>query len=285
MCKPSSKWPVATFMSMMLMAYPALIQIPKGWASEDNAEARRLAAEAFEQIQENPYDAEGVEAATEKLARAAAINPDEPQIYASSTVLTLILGYVRGDLYNVKSFAPGTVDRAMEMAKKAIELDPNYAPAQAQLARMLIMTRQLDAAQQHVQRVQELDPNEFYGWYYAGVIEELRGNFPQALKWFDDALPRAVHNWQHNSLLSRRLSVANYSRNPQEMERCYNLIIERNPSSPHAHGNYAQFLLEMGRYEQAVTQFEKAVELGPYPMAVEGLKEARQLRETQQSKN
>jgi tetratricopeptide (TPR) repeat protein len=52
-------------------------------------------------------------------------------------------------------------------------------------------------------------------------------------------------------------------------------MIAENPSSPHAHGNYAAFLVGQDRNAEAAEYYEKAVELGPYPLAEYGLAKAK----------
>ena len=53
------------------------------------------------------------------------------------------------------------------------------------------------------------------------------------------------------------------------------------PGSPHAHGNYGLFLMNQGRFDEAVAQYEKAIASTPYPLAIEQLEKAKSLRDEQ----
>jgi Tfp pilus assembly protein PilF len=59
--------------------------------------------------------------------------------------------------------------------------------------------------------------------------------------------------------------------------------ILRGSQAPVPHGNYGWFLLERRRYDEAVGEFERAIKLGPYPNALQGLEEAKKARAAAQS--
>jgi Tfp pilus assembly protein PilF len=55
--------------------------------------------------------------------------------------------------------------------------------------------------------------------------------------------------------------------------------IELSPRMPQIYGIYGFFLMQRGRYAEAVAQYEKAVALGPYPLVVEQVEQAKRLRD------
>ena len=59
----------------------------------------------------------------------------------------------------------GQLDRAIEEAKKAIELDPNYADARAYLAQLFILTGQAEKAIEPIKEAMRINPN-FPFWYH-----------------------------------------------------------------------------------------------------------------------
>jgi adenylate cyclase len=60
---------------------------------------------------------------------------------------------------NEEYLSPSTLDRAITLARKAIELDPNLPEAYAELAYNVIRRRDFDAAAAAVERVMALNPN------------------------------------------------------------------------------------------------------------------------------
>jgi Tfp pilus assembly protein PilF len=108
--------------------------------------------------------------------------------------------------------------------KRAISLNPNYATAHQWFAGFLRSKRQFDDALREIKRAQELDPlSSIIGINVAS--DYLLKNDP-------------------NSVIEQN-----------------NRIIELDPSFPRAHETLGFAYLKQRRYEQATTEFQKAVEL------------------------
>jgi Tfp pilus assembly protein PilF len=70
-----------------------------------------------------------------------------------------------------------------------------------------------------------------------------------------------------------------------EVERIFRENIALTPDSPWAHGNYAGFLGGQGRLDEAIAEYEKAIAIAPYPIAVRGLEDAKKRRGAAQKKS
>ncbi|MCL4522689.1 MAG: winged helix-turn-helix domain-containing protein [Acidobacteria bacterium] len=137
--------------------------------------------------------------------------------------------------YHLRKGTEESREKAAHLFAKVIELDPNYAPAYAQLA--LLHTHG--------------------GAYLAGPGVTARN---LALKWAEKALEL------DDSLAEAHTALANVSKadwNFKEVEARYKRAIELNPSFPTAHTWYSQFLTNLRRYDEALEHSRRAMELAP----------------------
>ena len=98
-----------------------------------------LAVEAYHQLEGNVFNREEIQNAVQKINRAEELNQQDSWVYLSASMFSLIHGYRIGDWYELETFKPGSIDEAMEFAKKALSLDPNNSQAYAHLARIHII--------------------------------------------------------------------------------------------------------------------------------------------------
>ncbi|HEV2617605.1 MAG TPA: protein kinase [Candidatus Acidoferrales bacterium] len=161
------------------------------------------------------------------------LTPDEQARLANARPVNPLAheAYLEGNALNKGTPAQQRI--AKESFEKAIEIDPNYAPAYAGLADYYWSNSQLDSsvampkAKQYAQQALKLDPNlahahtalgaiRFYAdWDWAGAEQELK-----------DAL-------------------------------------ELSPSDAEAHRTYSYFLAAMGRPDQAIAEIQRAQEIDP----------------------
>ena len=85
----------------------------------------------------------------------------------------------------------------------------------------------------------------------------------------------ARNEWDQAALLSQLEQMAEAHGDDAQQEKILKALIQLHPDSPWTHGNYAAFLYNRERYNDAVVEFEKAVALGSYPIAEEYLEKAR----------
>jgi len=238
------------------------------------AGARQLAEEAYHQIEANVFSSEKLRLATKKLEVAHKIDPEEPFIYLSNSLLILVQGYTSGNWYKADRFVSGTLERALKLAKHALAINPDLAQTHTHLARIYIVLKEFDNARTHLETAKQLDSDSFYYWYFEGVFAEMQQDRQRAYQFFDESEKRIKHKHQTRLIANHRLNLAEIAGDIKTEETLLLDIIKAKPSSPHVYGNYGVFLNNNDRFEEAIVQYKKAIELGTYPLAVKGLGKA-----------
>jgi tetratricopeptide (TPR) repeat protein len=243
--------------------------------------ARELAEEAYHQMEANVFTPNELSAAIRKLKAAQNSDPNEPFVYLTTSLAILVQGYKIGEWYDMEAFVEGTIDKAMTAANRALTLDPKLAHSYAHLARLQIVKKDFQKAQELLNTVQALDPESFYGWYFQGVLYEKLATPEKAREFLDKAESHVQYEYQRVLVNLHRQNVAALQKDFSEEEQLLKENIANDPENPHLYGNYAHFLMQHGRYVEAVEYWQKAIRLGPYPDAVKRLREAEQLRDQQ----
>lgn len=238
------------------------------------------AQEAYYQIEGNVFDPSQLRQAAIKLERARKAYPNDPWVYMTESLATLVSGYKIGDWYKLNTFTEGSVDRALDLAKMAVELGPNESQAYAHLARIYIIKRKYKTAWSLLNEAHERSPESFYPWYFRGIISEQMRDATRATWYFDEADKCAKYDYQREIVNIHRQAVAKFTGNLGGQERLLKENIDRNPSNPYGYGNYASFLMKQKRYDEAIDNWERAIRIAPYPHAVEQLEEAKRLKQS-----
>ncbi len=144
--------------------------------------------------------------------------------------------YMRGRVYQ-QSFNPADLDRAMQYFQAALEIQPDYAPAQAGIALTLASKVVLGIV-----------PADEYG-----------------PKWLE-AAERAVEFDRDHGEAHQALAQAHtwYDWDWPAAERAYKRAIELDPDEPQARIFYSHFLASLHRAQESDEQIARAVEIDPY---------------------
>lgn len=278
-------WATVFFVLQVFLVLGYLVELTSAADPSDAESARKLASSAYYQIDGNRFDrAQLVEAFT-KLDQAAKINPNEPYLYLSGSLASLVLGFRMGDWYELSSFENGTVERALPLAEQAVQLAPALSQAHAQLARIYIMRKDFAKAETSIAKAKELEPQSFYPWYFEGIYYEKLRNVDAARTALDAAELRATQQHQRESVNRHRARVAEVSRDPALQEQFLVKNIASNPNDGRLYSEYAGFLMCKGRYEEAVIQWEKTMRLMPlWPYAEAQLAKARRMAAIERDK-
>lgn len=264
------KWKVV-FVSLVLLAAAVgayLVLVPK-------PDARALAERAFYAMLEDPFNTQNVQQAFRDIARAKAVNADEPWVAIAMSRAMLGMGYRNGDRYRKRSYTPEAVDKALEYAERGATLAPADSEAQSQLARVQIIQGDLKAAWFTLNRAHEADAGNFSPWYLRGVIFVQMKDTAKASLALDEAERLATRPYQVRVVLQERMGVAKLNRDLDAEEQLHLAIIALNTKNPHSHGNYGAFLLTHKRYDEAIGQYETALSIARYPLAEKQLEKAR----------
>lgn len=207
--------------------------------------------------------------------------------------------YLRGRYFWNKRTADG-IRKAVEQFQQAIERDPNYALGYVGLADCYVLleindvptSEGLAKARAAADRALQIDDSlsEAHAssalvydqlWRWSEAEEEykraisLNPNYATAHQWFagylrtkghfDDALTEIKHAQELDplsSIIGINVGINNLLKNdPNSVIEQNNRIIELDPSFPRAHEDLGFAYLKQRRYEQATTEFQKAVEL------------------------
>ncbi len=120
----------------------------------------------------------------------------------------------------------GKYEEAIECFDKAIELNPNFAPAWNNKGVALAKLGKYEEAIKCYDKALEIDPNYYYAWNNKGVALAKLGRYEEAIK-------------------------------------CYEKAIQINPNYVDAWYNLGLALSKLGRYEEAIKCFDKVLKLKP----------------------
>jgi Tfp pilus assembly protein PilF len=146
------------------------------------------------------------------------------------------------------------------------------------MAKVYIIARRFPEAKHELAVAHKLDSEAFKPWLYQAIWFWKQGNARMCETSLTGAEERARTDWDRRQALYQRSLMADSRGDARENERVLKELIALDPKRPWPHGNYGWFLLERHRYDEAVAEFEKANKLGPYPIAVRGLEEAKKAR-------
>ncbi len=160
-----------------------------------------------------------------------------------------------------------SLEEAIGLFNKALELDPSFALAHAGLGKAYLnlyqlFRRQADAelAEGHCRRAIELDSLMPHAWMTLGALHTQLGRNDQALDELGKALDRDPRNGQ---IYSRIGYVYQRQKRLAEAEETYRKAISLAPDSWSSHSYYGAFLTSVGRYADAEAAFRRALELAP----------------------
>jgi tetratricopeptide (TPR) repeat protein len=154
----------------------------------------------------------------------------------------------------------GRTDEAAAHYRRAIELQPDYAPAYNNLGVMQRATGKVDEAIKTYERALSLKGN-YPDAHYNLANALLEKNRPQeAAEHFSIALRSIPDSAGAANNLGIALSAQN---RPQDAVAAFRAAVAAEPNSPVAHRNLADALASAGQVSEAVAEFRKAIALAP----------------------
>jgi len=160
--------------------------------------------------------------------------------------------------------------KALQYANKAIESDPNYAPAYALRASIELesggmtwtdLSEATKKTRHDTEKAIALDPNLADGYRVLSMIQAwVELNCPEAeasLKRASDLAPRDPDNLGRSAWLAMCLG------HPQEAAELWKQELSLDPLRPDEYLYLAQSLRDLGRYEEAHAALAKALDINP----------------------
>jgi tetratricopeptide (TPR) repeat protein len=148
--------------------------------------------------------------------------------------------------------------RALEAARKAVELDDTLAEAHTSLARALASNLQLSAATSEFNRAIELNPNYATAHQWFGECLQSQGHFEEGLAELKRAQELDPLSLVINSLFGLALDTVGKS---DEAIAQLRKTIEIDPNFGNAHGLLGNVLEHKGKLKEAIEEYEKNVSL------------------------
>ncbi len=150
------------------------------------------------------------------------------------------------------------VDEAMAHFERALQMNPNYVTAHANLAIALAKKQQWDEAMAHFQRALEIDPNYSEGQYNFGNALIQMGRVDAALLHFQKAVEIQPDYAEARDNLG---SVLLQKGQVDEAIAQYQRALEIKPDSPGANSNLGLAYAQRGDYDKAIEASTRALEL------------------------
>jgi len=156
---------------------------------------------------------------------------------------------------------PGALDRALEAAQKAVDLDDSLPLAQMYLGWAHSFKRQHQEAITEAKRAIELDPNFAEGHAYLGMIMSVAGRPEEGVK----MLKKAMHLDPHYPpiylffLGFGRYAMGQYEEAIAESKRA----LTRSPDHFSTHRTLAIIFSELGREEEAQAEVAEMLRISP----------------------
>ena len=153
-----------------------------------------------------------------------------------------------------------TVQEQIEKALENLQMNPNSAEANGNLAMILHAQKSYELAQPLYRRARHLDPISFRWIYYLGVIQVPLGKQTEALATLRLAVGLKADYLPAQIALAESLQKLGEL---EESREVYEQILKDHPRSPSVYAGLGRVYWEEGRVAEAIKNYEKACELFP----------------------
>lgn len=247
------------------------VSLPK---LDNGGQATALALQARERIMNNPFVVYELVTAGQEIEAALLLDEKNAMVQVAFSELALKQAYSHGDAFKSASYRASGLQTALEHARNSVTYAPDNALSLAQLAKVLLIQGQKDAFVEVLRQMHSVASETYYTWYLQSVLARKLNNIPRVQEALAQAEKYAETIYQQKGLEEERKYLARKQGDIVAEERSYKTLIQLEPNSAHAHGNYGSFLHRNKRYEEAITVLNKAISIQPYPMALELLAKA-----------
>jgi adenylate cyclase len=149
--------------------------------STDNLEAYDYYLQAYHHHYQRTLD--GNIKARKLFQEAITLDPDYAAAYAGlAKVRTWAVNYGWTEFPNV------VLQEALDLAKKAVQLDDSDAGAHGELGYIYMRFGEYDLAQTELQKAIDLNPNDRINYRYMGAVMLYAGQPTESLEWYDKVL-------------------------------------------------------------------------------------------------
>ncbi len=152
----------------------------------------------------------------------------------------------------------GDGNKAIDLFKQALVLNPTLPEAQLNLANAFLLANQPDLAIQQARQVLQVDNNSAATFYIMGCAHLRKGNAEEALK----ALQQSHKIDPVVTALNFQMGLAHEQLGHfEEAVQQFQMVVEFDPEHPAAHYRLSQVLLRLGRQTEAAEALKKHQDL------------------------
>src|SRR5579863_3931402 len=153
--------------------------------------------------------------------------------------------------------AQGNAQEAILELRRSLKLQPNQPEAHLNLGAALLQVNQTDAAIQELQIALEANPKSIAAIYWLSKVYMSQKRYPAAIALLKDAPPDEALQ------MSLAIAYSDSGNNDQAIQILKRMVLDR-PASAVPHSGLATIYTRQRRYEDAATEFEKALRLNPH---------------------
>jgi len=150
----------------------------------------------------------------------------------------------------------GRIEDAIVEHEKALELDPEFVQAHANLIILYGKTKQPQKAEEHFRAAVRLNPNHADSYYNYGVLLIEERKYEEAEAAFKKAVeinPFHSQAWLNLGVMRERQGRLD------EALQFYRKAVERQPNFPLAHFHIGRILANQKKYDEAISHFLKTL--------------------------
>ncbi|MBF0338024.1 MAG: tetratricopeptide repeat protein [Nitrospirae bacterium] len=151
-------------------------------------------------------------------------------------------------------------DEAIDMCKKAIEVNPNDHNSYGIWGDCLRMLKRYDEAIDMFKRVIEIKPNDYNAYILWGDCLRMLKRYDEAIDMCKKAIEINPNDYNAYKLLGDCLRLLNKY---NEAIDVYEKAIEINPNNYNAYGACGSSFLNLARYDEAIDMFKRVIEINP----------------------
>jgi len=168
-------------------------------------------------------------------------------------------------VYNNLGIGYGALEKLPEAEaayKRAIELNPTFAPARNNLANIYFKQGRLDEAAEELKEALELDPDYAGAYYNLGNVNWVQGHFAQAHEYYAKAVQLSP------SFVYALVAVGKSCRLKGDFKRSEFVLqaaVNIDPTYEGAYVNLGDLYLTLGDYKKALRQYQVAIRYTAQP--------------------
>jgi tetratricopeptide (TPR) repeat protein len=245
----------------------------EGIATEPYAHATGTVEQAKDLLDSWHGEHELLDKAKEILVQILAKDPQNYRALKEMARYCIMDGYLHsknvangGNIYTIGQFAPGTLQRAEAILKKALAINPSYAEGYVLLGHIYSQQSRFNQAREALVKAETLGTNDPWlhlNWAY---VLNATGDTQGAADRYTRVLKSGTDNKKAlSSAYGFLLEFHKKRREHDKVIELYQVLFKLDPTNAWSRGNYANYLrTELGRFDEAIAYAREALSIMNY---------------------